>query len=107
MAITMYLFNETVGIDQNIEAEWLSWMKTVHIPDVMNTGLFSSVKLYRILHFGEEGTVSYSVQFFSPSLDEVRKYLDEYAPPLVERLRERFRDQHVAFRTLLEEVVEG
>jgi hypothetical protein len=101
----MYLFNETVGIDQHVEAEWLDWMKSVHIPDVMMSGMFTGYKMYRILHVGEEGTVSYSVQYFSGSIEEVKRYLDEFAPPLVERLRARFKDQHVVFRTLLEEVV--
>jgi len=36
----MILYNVTVKIMKPLEAEWLKWMKEVHIPDVINTGLF-------------------------------------------------------------------
>jgi hypothetical protein len=43
----MILYNVTVSIDESVEKEWLQWMKEVHIPDVMNTGLFVSSKICR------------------------------------------------------------
>jgi hypothetical protein len=35
----------------------------------------------------------------------VRKYLETHGPRLIEEHRNKFRDKHVAFRTLLEEIV--
>jgi len=61
----MFLYNETIGIDQSSEQEWLEWMKHKHMPDVMNTGMFISSKIYKVLHDSEDGTVSYSVQYFA------------------------------------------
>ena len=41
----MIIYNVTVSlVDQTIHEEWLNWMKTKHIPDVMNTGCFLSNK---------------------------------------------------------------
>jgi Domain of unknown function (DUF4286) len=100
----MYLYNETVGIDASIETEWLAWAKNVYIPEVLKTNLFVDSKIYKVLHDSEDGSISYSIQFFSSSLDQVVQYLEVFAPVLVEQQRKKFNHKHVAFRTLLEEV---
>lgn len=97
----MLLYNVTVGIDKAHEKEWLQYMKTKHIPDVLKTGMFVSGKIYKVLHDNEDDTVSYSVQYFSKSINEVQRYLEEFAPALRDDHQKHF--QHVAFRTLLEE----
>jgi hypothetical protein len=94
----------TVGVDKDIESEWLAWMKEKHIPDVLNTRMFVSHKLYKVLHDQDDGTVSYSIQYFASSIDEIQQYLEVFAPALIEEHRHRFHNKHVAFRTLLEEV---
>ena len=99
----MLLYNVTVGIDKGVEQEWLQWMKTEHMLDVLNTGMFKQAKIYRILHETEEDTVSYSVQYFAESINDVQRYLDEFAPSLRAEVDKRFQGKHVAFRTLLEE----
>ena len=100
----MLLYNETVGIDKEIEHEWLQWMKEVGVPKTMNTGLFLSWKIYKVLHDDNEGSVSYSVQYFAERIEHVTLFFDKFAPALMEEHRLRFQDRHVAFRTLLEEV---
>jgi len=100
----MVLYNVTVGVDKDIEQEWLQWMKEVHIPREMATGIFLEYKIFKVLGQEEESTVSYSVQYFSDSLDKVVTFLKEHAPVLAEEHMARYKDKHVAFRTLLEEV---
>lgn len=100
----MLLYNVTVGIDTDIELEWLQWMKTKHIPDVLNTGFFVDYKIYKVLHDDNDGTVSYSVQYFANTLNDVVQYLETMGPAMAEEHRQKFLNKHVAFRTLLEEV---
>jgi hypothetical protein len=100
----MFLYNVTIGIDPDIEQEWLNWMKETHIPDVLRTGMFTSHKMYKVLHDNNDGSISYSVQYFANSLENVLQYLEVFAPALVEEHMAKFRNKHVAFRTLLEEV---
>ncbi|MEQ1586857.1 MAG: DUF4286 family protein [Cyclobacteriaceae bacterium] len=100
----MLLYNVTFGIDKQIEVEWIAWMKANYIPAIMETGLFSDYKMYKVLTHEDETSVSYSVQCFSGSIEQVLKYLNEFAPSLVEAHRIRFKDQHVAFNTLLDEI---
>lgn len=100
----MYLFNETVGIDASVEQEWLTWAKGVYVPAVLNTQLFTGYKIYKVLHDSEDGSISYSIQFFSVSLENVVQFLEVFAPPLALQQRKLFSNKHVAFRTLLEEI---
>ena len=100
----MVLYNVTVGIDIDVEEEWLKWMREHHIPAVMDTGMFVEHKIFKVLSQEEEQSVSYSIQYFAENIDKVVEYLNTYAPPLVEAHRVRYKDRHVAFRTLLEEV---
>lgn len=100
----MVLYNVTVGIDPEVEYEWLDWMQSVHIPAVMDTGMFVEHKVFKVLSQEDEGTVSYSIQYFAKDVEFVMKYLNEFAPPLVEQHKNRYQNRHVAFRTLLQQV---
>ncbi len=100
----MLLYNVTIGIDKDVEVEWLDWMKQKHIPDVLKTGMFVSSKMYKVLHDQEDETVSYSVQYFAKTIDQIEEYLEVFAPVLIDEHKKRFANKHVAFRTLLEEV---
>ena len=41
----MIIYNVTVNVEAEIHNDWISWMKEVHIPDVMNTGYFLENKM--------------------------------------------------------------
>jgi hypothetical protein len=99
----MILYNVTIGIDTDVEDEWKIWMLTTHIPDVMATGMFKKFEMFKILTDEDQGS-SYSIQYTAESMNEVERYLGEFAPELIKRHLERYRDKHVAFRTLLEKV---
>ena len=100
----MLLYNVTVGIDKDSEVEWLQYMRGKHIQDVLNTGLFTGHKMYKVLHDQDDGTISYSIQYFARSIEDVQQYLEVFAPVLIEEHRKRFEHRHVAFMTLLDEV---
>jgi Domain of unknown function (DUF4286) len=100
----MLLYNVTFGIDKEIETEWISWMKATYLPSMMSTGLFVEYKIYKVLSHDDETSISYSVQCFAKTIEDVLKYLNDYAPPLTELHREKFKDKHVAFNTLLDEI---
>jgi hypothetical protein len=92
----------TVNIDADVEIEWLAWMKETHIPNVMNTGLFISNNIFRLLQ--EEHGSTYSFQYFARNLDDLNVYFEKHAPALVKEHMDKYKDKHVAFRTVLESV---
>lgn len=102
----MILYNVTVNIDEEVRDEWLAWMKEVHIPDLLNTGLFTSCKLARIMA-EEAGGNAYSIQYFAPSILEYERYVKEYAPKFQAEHNEKFNGKFAAFRTLLHVIHEA
>lgn len=97
----MILYNVTINIDDSSHDEWLKWMKEVHIPDVMNTGLFLENKLCRI-HAEEKGGKAYSIQYVAKSWSDYELYQEKYAPQLQEEHTKKYQGKFVAFRTILE-----
>ncbi len=99
----MILYSVTVNIDKDIEKEWLDWMKSIHIPDVLKTGMFVECKMYRILGEVDDG-ITYSFQYFANSIADIDKYLQEHAPRLMQDHNERYKNKYVSHRTVLESV---
>jgi len=97
----MLIYNVTVNIAHSVHDEWLQWMKTVHIPEVLNTGLFIENKICKILVNEEQGT-SYSIQYTCKDMQTLEKYQRENAPLLQKKHAEKYKDKFVAFRTVLE-----
>lgn len=98
----MILYSVTVNIDHSVHADWVKWMKEVHIPDVMKTGIFSENRILRLLGDQDSGGVTYSIQYTCADLSAYEQYQKEYATALQKEHTERYRDKFVAFRTLLE-----
>jgi len=97
----MIIYNVTVNIDEDVNDEWLQWMKDEHIPDVMKTGLFVGYKMCRIVAFDEGGN-SYSIQYSCQDMKTFHQYQVKHAPRLQEEHKKKFEGKFVAFRTLLE-----
>lgn len=98
----MYIYNVTVNIEDDVHEDWLLWMKTKHIPDVLATSCFVANRLLKVLSEIENNGSTYSVQYYFNRMEEYVRYQDKYAPALQDEHRERYKDKFVAFRTLLE-----
>ena len=59
----MILYNITTNVTSEIEEDFVNWMKTTHIPEVMQTGIFLEHRFYKLLHDSEDGSTNYSIQF--------------------------------------------
>lgn len=100
------IYNVTVNIDHEVHEEWLSWMKDVHIPDVMRTGHFIDYRLSRILE-ESDGGISYSIMYMAKSLASYKEYQDRHANTLQKKHTDKYQGKFAAFRTLLEVVDHG
>jgi Domain of unknown function (DUF4286) len=94
----------TIGIDKDIEIEWIRWIKETHIPHVLSSGYFTGHKFYKVLTHDDEASASYCIQYFTPDIVQFNQYLENFAPKHMEEHRKRFPDRHAVFNTLLEEV---
>jgi hypothetical protein len=98
----MIIYNVTINIDNDVREEWLDWMRKVHIPEVLETGLFTSHRMVKVLTNDDSGGTNYSIQYFCNSMADYEHYRDRYAPALQQAVMDRYKDKFVAFRTLLE-----
>ena len=101
----MVLYNVTVSIDETIHEDWLHWMRTVHIPDVMRTGLFLESRISRI-HAEEQGGLSFAITYLAASFEDMTLYQENHASRLQQDHNARYAGKFAAFRTYLELIEE-
>jgi hypothetical protein len=97
----MIMYHVTVKIATEKCREWLQWMKTVHIPEVLDTGYFVKCRLSK-LDSDENDGETYSVLYDCPSREKLNKYMSLNAPALQKKHIDKFAGHFVAFRTTLE-----
>ncbi|MCB0524263.1 MAG: DUF4286 family protein [Lewinellaceae bacterium] len=98
----MFLYNVTITIDLDVHEDWVKWMKEVHIPEVMITGMFISYRMSRLI--GHEHTESeiYTVQYLVKDMAMLTHYQNEFAPELQKQHHDRYNGKFAAFRTVME-----
>jgi len=97
------IYNVTLGISPEIHDEWLQWMRTEHIPEILETGKFTSARILKV-HFEHTSAPTYAVQYSCPNMQRYEEYLRDYAPAIQAAHQERFGEHAHAIRTVLEVV---
>ena len=97
----MILYNVTINIDLSVHDQWMKWMQTKHINDVLATGKFTSARMVKVL-VEEQGSVTYSIQYTTESKEKLERYYQEDAPRLRQEGLALFADKMLAFRTELQ-----
>lgn len=100
----MILYNITVNISRMAESDWLNWMKNVHVPEVMATGLPLANKMLKLLTEIDNEGITYSIQYTFRTMEDYIAYEKEHQADLQQKHHARYKDRYVSFRTLLEEV---
>ena len=70
----MIIYNVTININHSVHDEWISWMQSSHIPEVLKTGLFKYHKMLKLLGDEDSGGVTYSIQYFCEDIDNYKDY---------------------------------
>ncbi len=101
----MIVYNVTINVHDEINDEWLKWMKEFHLPEVMATRMFEDHSMYKLLTRQEdEDGVTYIIQYKCISMENYERYNSEFAPALREKTNNKFAGKFVAFRSLMEEI---
>jgi hypothetical protein len=95
------VYNVTVKVMPERNAEWLDWMRSEHLPDVMSTGLFQDFRLARLLGQDDSDGMTYSIQLTCREVSDFEVYERDYASRLRHEHVEKF-PENVTFRTLME-----
>ena len=99
----MIIYSVTINIQAGIEAEWVEWMKKVHVPDVLRTGCFSEGRIHKVLGSESDEPV-YVMQYYCRSVEEYHRYRDNFAPALQKDHTDRFAGKFRGSRQLLEQI---
>lgn len=97
----MLLYNVTVSIDESIHDEWLDWMRSKHIPDVMSTGCFIESRISKIHPNADDENTAYAIQYIAKNQDQLNVYQQLYAPKLQHEHSSKYQGKFAAFRTIL------
>lgn len=101
----MYIYNVTINIENSVHDKWLEWMKTQHIPAMLDTGKFTKALMTKVQIEEEMGGTTYSVQYHTDSKATLEKYYTEDAESLRAQSN-HFEGKFVTFRTELEIICE-
>ncbi len=100
----MFIYNITIKVNNSIFNQWIKWQIEEHVPQIMDTHLFSQYKVYKLLEQDEADEITYIFQFHTDDLKNYEKYIAEHAPLLREKAISKWRDGFVSFRSLLQSV---
>jgi hypothetical protein len=95
------IYNVTINVSEEVHDKWIDWMCHEHIPEVLKTKMFAHATFLRV-HAFEQGGRTYAVQYAAASMDDLDRYLKEFAPGLRAKTESIFGDQVHPFRTTLE-----
>lgn len=95
------VYSVTVKPDKDIEVDYVSWLKEEHIHEVVATGCFDSFRFYRILSEHEMDGASYNIQYTTTEMSRYFDYINDFAPEMRRKGKEKFGDKFHAFRTVL------
>ncbi len=98
----MFIYNVTIKVNWSIHDSWVSWMVNEHMPDVQNTGCFTGTRLLRLMEQDEADGPTYSAQYLSASKSDYDRYMDEHAARLRQKAFDKWGDQFIAFRSLMQ-----
>ncbi|MEM6344601.1 MAG: DUF4286 family protein [Bacteroidota bacterium] len=101
----MITYSVTVTLESVIESDWLRWMQTQHIPDMMSTGFFEDFAIRRLLDPAPDpGSSTFNMQYSCKSMKVLQQYQATAAKMLQAEHEKRYRGRYAAFRTILEEI---
>ncbi len=101
----MIIYNVTINIEDDVHEKWVEWMKQIHIPAVLATGMFTEHTFAKLLtRQPDETGTTYVVQYFCESHEKYDRYQQEFAPVLQAETQKLFNGKFVAFRSLMEAV---
>ena len=100
----MLIYNVTIQPTWSIHDTWLLWMREIHVPEIMKTGMFTHHRILRLMEVDETEGPTYAFQYFASSIDKYEYYLAHHAPFLRAKTYEKWGDQFIAFRSLMEVV---
>lgn len=97
----MIIYSVRLHVQADIEEEWTRWLLDEHIPEMLETDLFSSGRLSRVIDEHAE-TKTFVCHYICESLKDYETYIAEHSQAMRQKGIDKFGDKISASRELLE-----
>ena len=98
----MFIYNVTTKVNWAIHDAWVDWMLNKHMPAIIKKHCFTHFQLLRLHEQDESEGPTYVAQYFAESKSHYNRYIELFAPQFRQESLEKWGDNFIAFRTLLE-----
>jgi Domain of unknown function (DUF4286) len=98
----MILYNVTIKVHNSIHNEWLTWLKTEHVEDILNTQCFTKYTILRLLEIDEAEGPTYAIQYYAESKALYNLYIEKYANEMRQKSFTKWGDKFIAFRSVMQ-----
>ena len=98
----MITYNVTIKVDASIAESWLEWLLNEHIPDVMQSGCFTSFQVMRLLEVDDTEGPTYAVQYHAESKANYNRYIQNFATEMRNRSSQKWGERFIAFRSVMQ-----
>ena len=98
----MIIYNITVKVATEAYVAWLKWMREIHIPETMATGLFTESRISRLLEQDDSEGPTFAIQFYAPSMEHYDIFKSQHQRALRQKGYDAFGDRFIAFSTVME-----
>ena len=100
----MFVYNVSTKVSLHILNDWLPWQKEEHIPEILQTGLFSRFEFYQLLEQDDEEGNTYILQLYTVTEENYHRYIREFAEGLREKANKKWGYDIINFKTLMKVV---
>jgi uncharacterized protein DUF4286 len=98
----MLIYNITSKVSWPVQELWVEWMLNEHKTEVLETGLVMNYQLVRIQEVEDIDGPTFAVQYYMEGRPQYELYIQNFAPGLRQKVIDRWGDQVISFRTLME-----
>lgn len=97
----MLIYNTTYHLEEEVEDNFLIWLKEVHIPEIEKQDSLRNPKICKILSHSEEGQATYALQWEVESPAELHRWHMKYGSFAKEQVDKIFKQKVLYFDTLM------
>lgn len=98
----MIIYNITTKVHKSIAAEWLQWLKNIHVKEVMESDCFTEFKIVKLLEIDETDGPTFAVQFAAQSKGLYNRYIEKFAGEMRKRSFDKWGDKFISIRTVMQ-----
>lgn len=93
----MIIYQVKIKVEERVEQSWLKWMKQVHVPDVLATGLACAFDMLK----SQDDASTYYFHYKFNTASDFESYQNNHAPRLKAHPQEKFPGMFTAERQIL------